>query len=81
MEALGATDLNLLLDVGFNREVAEEAAVYWDKTDGNLASLIEKADRMDDAEIAEYGMKAKKRVKEAYSWGSICLRYNDIFTI
>ena len=81
LEALGATDLNLLLDVGFNREVAEEAAVYWDKTDGNLASLIEKADRMDDAEIAEYGMKAKKRVKEAYSWGSICLRYNDIFTI
>ena len=81
LEALGATDLNLLLDVGFNREVAEKAAVYWDKTDGNLASLIEKADRMDDAEIAEYGMKAKKRVKEAYSWGSICLRYNDIFTI
>ena len=81
LEALGATDLNLLLDVGFNREVAEEAAVYWDKTDGNLASLIEKADRMDDAEIAEYGMKAKKRVKEAYGWGSICLRYNDIFTI
>ena len=26
LEALGSTDLNLLLDVGFNREVAEDAA-------------------------------------------------------
>lgn len=28
LEALGSTDLNLLLDVGFNREVAEDAALY-----------------------------------------------------
>ena len=29
LEALASTDLNLLLDVGFNREVAEDAALYW----------------------------------------------------
>lgn len=40
LEALGSTELNLLLDVGFNREVAEEAAFYWTKEHGNLAKLI-----------------------------------------
>ena len=31
LEALGSTDLNLLLDVGFNREVAQDGALYWSK--------------------------------------------------
>ena len=29
LEALGSTDLNLLLNVGFNKEVAEDSALYW----------------------------------------------------
>ena len=37
LEALGSTDLNLLLDVGFNREVAEDSALYWSK-EGSLLS-------------------------------------------
>lgn len=36
LEALESTDLNLLLDVGFNREVGGDSAIYWDKTNGNL---------------------------------------------
>ena len=36
LEALGSTKLNLLLDVGFNREVAEDAALYWTKEDGGF---------------------------------------------
>ena len=31
LEALESTDLNLLLDVGFNKEVAEDGALYWNK--------------------------------------------------
>ena len=46
IEALGSTDLNLLVDVGFNKEVAEECALYWNRTEGNLAELINKADQM-----------------------------------
>ena len=53
LEALGSTDLNLLLDVSFNREVALDNALYWNKTDGNLANLIEKADLMPIEVIAE----------------------------
>lgn len=79
LEALGSTDLNLLLDVGFNREVAEDSAIYWSKEDGNLASLINKADLMPEAEIGMYGIRAKKRIAEAYSWEFITNEYLKVF--
>lgn len=79
LEALGCTDLNLLLDVGFNREVAESNALYWTKEDGNLAQLIERADAMTTSEIAELGAKSTQRIKEAYSWQSICNKYERVW--
>ncbi len=71
LEAMGATDLNLLIDVGFNREVAEEAALYWGAEAGSLSSLINKADAMDSKKRSEYGRKAKERIKNAFSWECI----------
>ena len=79
LEALGCTDLNLLLNVGFNQEVAEEAALYWSKENGNLAKLIEDADKLDAAEIAALGQKAKKRIADAYSWQFITDEYKTLF--
>ena len=79
LEALGCTDLNLLLDVGFNREVAEESALYWTKEPGDLASLIEKADMLPANEIAALGEKAKARIATAYSWQFICDEYEKLF--
>ena len=75
LEALGATKLNLLLGVGFNREVAEDAALYWTKEEGNLATLIDMADALSKEEVELLGQKAKKRIKDAYSWEYICQRY------
>ncbi|WP_251552251.1 beta 1-4 rhamnosyltransferase Cps2T [Neobacillus muris] len=79
LEALGSTDLNLLLNVGFNREVAEDAALYWTKEDDNLATLIENADSMSAEEVAEYGKKAKIRIADAYSWQFIVDEYEKVF--
>ncbi len=79
LEALGSTDLNLLLDVGFNREVAEEAALYWSKAPGDLAGLIEKADTMSPEQIAVYGEKAKRRIADSYSWQFIASEYEKLF--
>ena len=31
IEALGSTDLNLLVNVGFNKEVAIDSALYWER--------------------------------------------------
>jgi rhamnosyltransferase len=79
IEALGSTDLNLLLDVGFNREVSENGALYWTKEVGNLARLIEKADEMSTYEIRELGLKARKRVNDQYTWEYICGKYEKLF--
>ena len=79
LEALGSTDLNLLLDVGFNREVAEDSALYWTKQSGNLASLIDQADDMSADEISSLGEKSSQRIAEAYSWQYISDKYGQVF--
>ena len=79
LEALGSTDLNLLLDVGFNKEVAEGSALYWNKGTGSLSSLISRADDMDEEEIRAYGNRAKERVREHYSWDHIVTEYEKLF--
>lgn len=76
LEALGATKLNLLLKVGFNQEVAEDAALYWTKDAGSLAQLIDSCEGMDREEL---GRKAKERIKTAYSWEYISKRYAEIW--
>ncbi len=79
IEALGSTDLNLLVDVGFNKEVAEDCALYWSRDDGELANLVNYADSMSVDDIAEMGRRAKKRVAEEYTWEIICRKYEDAF--
>jgi len=79
LEALGSTNLNLLLDIEFNREVAEESALYWSKKKGNLAALIDEADRMSAEKRSEYGRKARERIQTAYSWKFIADRYEELW--
>lgn len=79
IEALGSTDLNLLVNVGFNREVAEESALYWSVADGSLAELIERSDKMSDEEITILGKHAKERVKKEYTWEKISDQYERLF--
>lgn len=80
LEALGSTRLNLLLGVGFNREVAEDAALYWSKEPGDLAALIGQAEALTSEEISKMEQKAKKRIAEYYSWEYITGLYEDLFT-
>lgn len=79
IEALGSTNLNLLIDVGFNREVAEDCALYWTREPGNLAQLIDQADEMKDEDIIELGDKAKGRVARYFTWDEISKKYEQIF--
>lgn len=80
LEALGSTELNLLLDVGFNREVAEDGALYWTKEDGSLAKLIEEADELASDVITALGDKAKERIREWYSWEYITAEYEKVLS-
>lgn len=79
LEALGSTQLNLLLDVGFNREVAEDAALYWNKEEGNLSELIDLSDNIEWKELQQIGVKAKKRIEDNYTWTRIAKKYFFLF--
>lgn len=79
LEALGSTRLNLLLDVGFNQEVGEDAALYWSKEEDSLAALINRVDGLGEEELESYGKKAKARIQDAYSWEFIAKRYEETF--
>ncbi|MCR5670850.1 MAG: DUF1972 domain-containing protein [Butyrivibrio sp.] len=75
LEALASTKLNLLLNVGFNSEVAKEAAFYWSKDSGDLKNVLEKADAVTTEERNHYGEMAKQRIISAYSWKGIGDKY------
>ena len=79
IEALGSTELNLLIDVVFNQEVAEGSALYWSRDNDNLMKLIDYVDVMSAKEIHEFGIKAKERVSEAYTWSKISGMYEFLF--
>lgn len=79
LEALGSTDLNLLIDVSFNREVAEKTALYWNSDVGNLANLINEADKMSAEERHRFGQTAKERIETAYSWSFIGNEYKKLW--
>lgn len=77
LEALESTKLNLLLDVGFNREVGEDGALYWKKD--QLASVIDQAEQLDDQSIEDLNQKSSKRISEAFTWEKIVTDYEKVF--
>lgn len=79
LEALASSDLNLLLDVGFNREVGEDTAIYWTKEKGNLAATIERADALPAEEIKALANASTGRIANAYSWAFICNEYVNVW--
>lgn len=79
LEALGSTKVNLLLDVPFNREVGEDAALYWTKESGSLCKLLEHAAALPEEERQILGKKAKNRVRAHYSWERIVSDYEALF--
>ncbi len=79
LEALAATKVNLLLDVGFNREVGEDAALYWTKEPGSLAALIDTTDTLDDSRRSALDAAGTRRVEKAYAWEDICAQYEQVW--
>lgn len=78
LEALSSTKLNLLLDVGFNREVGEAGAVYWRKDE--LMRVIEEVERFNESVISELDEKSSQRIADAFTWEKIVKVYEGIFT-
>lgn len=79
LEALVTTKLNLLLDVGFNKEVAKAGAIYWNKEEGNLKNVINKIEKITEEEKEKYEKLSKERIEEEYNWSKIITNYEEIF--
>lgn len=77
LEALAQTDLNLVLDVDFNRQVAKGTAFYWQKADASLVELIDQVDMK--ADFSQLGQAAKENMKENYTWEKIVGEYEELF--
>ncbi|MGT2786565.1 beta 1-4 rhamnosyltransferase Cps2T, partial [Streptococcus loxodontisalivarius] len=77
LEALASTKLNLLLNVGFNREVGEDGAIYWDKD--NLHRVIDEVETMSEAEIFVMDKLSTEQVKNRFTWDFIVDEYEKCF--
>ena len=69
----------MLLDVGFNREVAEEGALYWVRKVGNLSNLINYVEEIPESKLKIYAKKAKQRIFGHYLWQLIVTKYCSLF--
>lgn len=79
LEALSSTQLNLLVDVGFNRDVAHDAALYWHKKPGNLAERINVADHFSTQQLNKNKQEAQKTILQEYTWDRIIDLYEGGF--
>ena len=79
IEALATTEVNLLFNVGFNKEVGENGALYWSLDEDDLSNLIMKVDNLTNEAKQGYSQKARKRIFKQYSWKKIIEDYEMIF--
>jgi rhamnosyltransferase len=79
LEAMAATPLILALDVEFNRETLADTGLFFDKNQGSLAALLEKAEKLPIWAYGDFARRSLARVHKEYSWGKISVRYEKLF--
>lgn len=79
LEALATTKVNLLLGVDFNKEVGQDGAIYFNKTEGNLANIIDNIEKMTQQERNLLEKKAKQQIYDHYNWDFIVDEYERVF--
>jgi glycosyltransferase involved in cell wall biosynthesis len=80
VEAMGAGNCVLVLDVPYNLEVIDnrKAGVAFSKKEGDLSLRLQEL--IDNpGKVQEYKAKAVERIKEAYTWGRIVNEYESLF--
>ncbi len=75
LEALNLTDLNILYDVNFNKDIGLNSCLYF-KEIGSLTNLLNNIEKYDKSKL---GIKCKKIVKDNYTWKIIVNKYKKIF--
>ena len=81
LEAMSKTDLNLLYDVCFNREVGDNTVFYWSKEKEDLSKLINKIDQISLNDKNVIGIKAKNRINSSFTWEKIGNEYKKLLVV
>ena len=71
------TDLNLVFDVSFNRNVALDSALFWQID--TLTEVMSQAEMLKVEAIEGLAKKAKKIIAEKYTWDKIVDQYEELF--
>lgn len=78
LEALNTTNLNILFNVSYNREVGEDSCLYFSKEANSLKKVISHADSLTKKDIAKMSKEAKTIINERYKWELIVDSYNKV---
>ena len=79
LEALSNTDVNILYDVCYNREVGEDTCFYFSKKENSLKKIIARCEKLTPKEMKECGTLAKARIHENYTWDIVVDKYEFVF--
>ena len=79
LESLGRTDLNIVYEVSFNKEVAGDGAIYWTEEYALLRNVISRCDDMTIDKRYQMGIKARNRIEDHYTWNHIAEEYEQLF--
>jgi len=77
IEALSLTDLNILYDVCFNRDIGLDNCLYF-KEEGSLTKILNDRKLMDASKI-KFGKVLKDYVTKNFTWKIIVNKYKKIF--
>ena len=77
LEGLALTNLNILFDCPFNKEVALDSALYFSYD--NLCERIAEAEAFDKEQIEDLAKKSTQRIVNDYNWTKIVSEYENIF--
>ena len=79
LEALANTNVNILYDVSYNKEVGENSCFYFTKEENNLKKVINTTEKLTEKEQKEYGALAKERIHKDYTWDLVVKKYSKLF--
>lgn len=77
IEAMGRAAMVLYLTTPENDEVAGDAGIPFEPE--ALASTLQRAAQVSQAERTEWGCRAQKRVQDLYSWDAVTNVYEELF--
>ena len=77
LEAMASTDINILYDVPFNREVANDQCLFFNGENGNLSNLIDEVDA--NRSFFAKKLHPKSIILNKYSWNNIVEQYEQLF--